>query len=867
MTTYPRVYITKTVEADDYYWYSQTVTSYGSYGEYTFPGSQYNFPYTHDWIFSKWETRAPPGGYGTSGFAAYGGLTDDQVFIPNQKVRLNNYDYGTTYYFLARNLRIISSTITYDANWGTGTMTPSVVNYGDSFTFKNNGFTRTGYTFSGWHLYEGNTRINDQKTYAALESLSTWTLEGTGYKAIAQWTLATYTITYDANEGTGTMTPSVVNYGDSFTFKNNGFTRTGYTFSGWHLYEGNTRINDQKTYAALESFSTWTLEGTGYKAIAQWTVNTYTIRYIADLPLPPYLYSFTTHTFTNAGQTGRTGPIISQVREAYSTANWAKNDLYFKMETDGIQEWTVPATGYYSIEVAGASGGTSRYSGGKGARMNATFNLTQGMVLAILVGQKGGVKSLTCNTGGGGGTFVWNKSSITQPLIVGGGGGGACALSMSGTPGTDAPITMGGTGVSGDATAGSDGNGAKPGGSGWLSNGTSGYNNNNTDTKRPLDGGFGGLSASVSAGDGGFGGGASAAGIGCTAGGGGGGGGYSGGAGPSKDNSCSGGGGGGSYISKTAGTNPTKTAGINTGDGFVTITFLSHTSTTYSNTATYYSSYTFLNNNFTKTGYEFSGWWLYEYEGSSRINTEIYGEGHVYATWNIDKNLLVVAQWTAKEYIITYEGNGNTGGIQVNISKATYGNNFTFNTNTFTRTGYEFSGWYLYDGTTRINPTSTYGPTTDSYSYGTWDIDKNVTAQAQWTQSEFTVTFNTNGIGGANGTGDTIIVKQNYNTTVKCPTIKAVGYVFGGWATSAANAENKIVDKLGGATFTLGTADKNFVAIWSENTDGIRFSGLQSVFGGTDPIKISEYRTQSGQTNANSTIALSANFKGKGPPP
>jgi len=30
---------------------------------------------------------------------------------------------------------------------------------------------------------------------------------------------------------------------------------------------------------------------------------------------------------------------------------------------------------------------------------------------------------------------------------------------------------------------------------------------------------------------------------------------------------------------------------------------------------------------------------------------------------------------------------------------------------------------------------------------------------------------------------------------------------------------------------------------------------------------MSDYRAESGQTTANSTIALSANFKGKGPPP
>ena len=283
---------------------------------------------------------------------------------------------------------------------------------------------------------------------------------------------------------------------------------------------------------------------------------------------------------------------------------------------------------------------------------------------------------------------------------------------------------------------------------------------------------------------------------------------------------------------------------------------------TGSNTATYNSPFIFQANGFTKTGYTFFRWAL-------NVNGNFigyYNEGQLYGIWTMtSSNVIVYAQWTAKEYTITYDANGANGGT-TNSNKATYDLNFTFQNNGFTLTGHEFSGWHLYDGITRINQTSTYGPTSASYLYGKWDKDKNLTAKAQWTRNVFAVTFNTNGIGGANGTGDTIIVKQNYNTTVKCPTIKAVGYVFGGWATSAENAESKIVDKLGGATFTL-TEDKNFVAIWSGNTDGIRFSGLQTVFGGENPIRISEYRTESGQTIANSEIRLSANFKGKGPQP
>ena len=285
------------------------------------------------------------------------------------------------------------------------------------------------------------------------------------------------------------------------------------------------------------------------------------------------LYSFTNHTFTNAGATGRTGPIISQVRSAYSAASWAQNASYLNMVTQGIQEWTVPATGNYSIEVAGAAGGNSGVGGGNGARMIGTFNLTQGMVLAILVGQLGVVKNSGCNAGGGGGTFVWNKSSTTQPLIVGGGGGGSNAC--GGTRGFDAPTTINGTGGFGTSVAGANGNGATPGGSGWLSNGTSGLDGNNSGTTRPLAGGLGGAAlASYSIGDGGFGGGASASGQGCTNGGAGGGGGYSGGAGPSGNTTCGSGGGGGSYNS---GTNQTNTAAVNTGHGYVIINYLSST--------------------------------------------------------------------------------------------------------------------------------------------------------------------------------------------------------------------------------------------------------------------------------------------------
>jgi len=87
----------------------------------------------------------------------------------------------------------------------------------------------------------------------------------------------------------------------------------------------------------------------------------------------------------------------------------------------------VPYSGDYRIEAVGAAEGydthdnTSQHRG-RGARMIGTFNLWQGEVIQILVGQEGGINKIKYGSGGGGGTFVVRGSNT--PLIIAGGGGG-----------------------------------------------------------------------------------------------------------------------------------------------------------------------------------------------------------------------------------------------------------------------------------------------------------------------------------------------------------------------------------------------------------------------------------------------------------
>ena len=114
----------------------------------------------------------------------------------------------------------------------------------------------------------------------------------------------------------------------------------------------------------------------------------------------PPLYLFSSHTFTNCGATGKTGPTLANCKSSYDTS-WEGDTELFNVQTQGIQEWTVPTTGTYTIECWGAQGG---YDGGLGARMKGDFSLTIGDVIKIIVGQKGISKTSSSSSGRGGGT-------------------------------------------------------------------------------------------------------------------------------------------------------------------------------------------------------------------------------------------------------------------------------------------------------------------------------------------------------------------------------------------------------------------------------------------------------------------------------
>ncbi|GAB5388772.1 MAG: hypothetical protein Alpg2KO_17400 [Alphaproteobacteria bacterium] len=314
------------------------------------------------------------------------------------------------------------------------------------------------------------------------------------------------------------------------------------------------------------------------------------------LPSASPLFSFSSHTFTTCGQTGRTGPDLTTCRSAYSTT-WDEDNANFNMTTNGIQRWTVPETATYRITASGAqgagndpcSGCGSSLAGAEGAVIEGEFDMNEGDILQILVGQQGlGRGGPHGNeNGGGGGTFVVDDSN-NAIIIAGGGGGGpgtaghgqSCVRSTTwghgqsgtGTLSFTCNVTMSSrTGPDGGLASTSNGGAA---GGGLTGNGANGGAHCNTSTAGQsfTNGGVGGNGLSCYTHpsypnhdpDGGFGGGgagdlASP----------GGGGGYAGGSVAASWSQRSTYGGGGSSFN--SGLNPNNSTGGNTGHGSVVI--------------------------------------------------------------------------------------------------------------------------------------------------------------------------------------------------------------------------------------------------------------------------------------------------------
>lgn len=120
-------------------------------------------------------------------------------------------------------------TVSYNANGGSGDIYTDYVQYKSAYTTRANWFKRTGHTFAGW-----NEAANGSGTSWTNYINKPWTWTYTkSITLFAQWKINTYTVSYNANGGSGAPGSQTKTFGQALTLSGTKPTRPNYTFKGW----------------------------------------------------------------------------------------------------------------------------------------------------------------------------------------------------------------------------------------------------------------------------------------------------------------------------------------------------------------------------------------------------------------------------------------------------------------------------------------------------------------------------------------------------------------------------------------------------------------------------------------------------------
>ena len=155
-----------------------------------------------------------------------------------------------------------AQTLTYHGNGATGGNTAAQSGHtGDELTTNANGFTRDGYTFVRWDTAKdgSGTAYGEGKN-----GVGRYTMKPAGNDLYAIWKANPATIQYrnDWPNTTGSTPDTTGNTGDTVTIAQNGFTRPGYTFTGW--------ARDRRTDPSLQPGGRYTLTPGTTTLWAQW---------------------------------------------------------------------------------------------------------------------------------------------------------------------------------------------------------------------------------------------------------------------------------------------------------------------------------------------------------------------------------------------------------------------------------------------------------------------------------------------------------------------------------------------------------------------------------------------------------------------
>jgi uncharacterized repeat protein (TIGR02543 family) len=720
----------------------------------------------------------------------------------------------------------IARTVTYAGTTSSGSLPAQLTNkyIGETLTASSSsGFARSGFAFTGWS--------DGTNLYAAG---ATYTISSTDVTLTAQWSAVSYSVTYLANGGSGTLpTQSNLSNGETFTVGVNSLTKTGYSFVAWN--DGSANYAPGATY---------TMSAANTSLIAQWTATGYAITFDgngADGGSAPttgrYVtggapYSVALNTFTKTGYnfTGwktsaavdyAPGAGYASTADLVLIAQWTPKSIAISYNVNGgsgsapgSQNWTYDASTPATLD-AGSGLTKSGYSfGGWSASASATTGATTGTPSS----------SLTYYA-------VWTPVTYTITYATGSG---------TGSVPTEAGKNLGGTFTlaSGSAMTPPAASGAVTYSFAYWNDGTSNYSagatyvmpaNNVTLTAQWIAIYYVSYNAN---------GGATSI------------------AGEQKTESAT-------VTIGAAATRDGYTFGkwvAQSGDQFDPGASTSVQNNRYLFTATWTAiarSVTYDINGgtgsapttltgktigqiitldsttATKAGYSFGGW---------TINSVVYPAGASYTIGN--GNVAPVAVWNAATYSISYNGNGSTSGTAPTGGSFTTGGSYTAasNTGTLVKTGFTFAGWNTTangDGTSYAEGATNVTATADLILY------------AKWTAASFAVTYVANEATSALPSQSPV---QFGNTFTVAAAATQAGKTFTGWSDGT-NTYG------GGSTYTMGGSAVTLTATWANQLFAITYS-LNGGTGASAPTQVALSFTDSFTVQSTSATKSGYSFGG-----
>lgn len=237
--------------------------------------------------------------------------------------------------------RKVSYTVSFNANGGTGAPGSQTRWYGEVIYLSSTRPTRTGYIFQGWAKSpNGRVEYNPGSAYG-LDANTT---------LYAIWSPETYTISFNANGGSGAPGNQTKTYGQTLTLSSTRPTRTNYNFIGWGTSSGSTS-------AAYQPGGSYTSNGNA-TLYAVWQL-AYT---------PPRITNVKADRCNSAGTLSESGTYV-KVSFSWAT-DYNVSAIYIRHKVSTSSSWTTT-----TVSASGKVGSVSQVIGSNGINTEYVYNI------------------------------------------------------------------------------------------------------------------------------------------------------------------------------------------------------------------------------------------------------------------------------------------------------------------------------------------------------------------------------------------------------------------------------------------------------------------------------------------------------------